>query len=253
MADTYGMFSDIYTTPFQRRAQAITSSMREDDPLGNVGKALGLFFAARSGANKPTEGQENLKKVLESIGENPTPDDLEKIGFAFIPLDPDLGARYLQESRLLRESMGKKSKVASPGSPVLREVKSGVSLLDMDPDLSGEGIRNIGLNSEEKLAAGREIAARARELQKQYAAEGSTLNYTEAEQIALDMMKQEGLFQQSEKLGGAFRSWSYMPKQMQEKAITMQPGEQREVVERRTKDGKIGLFDANTKEFIGYK
>ena len=191
--------------------------------------------------------------MFESIGEKPTPEDLFKIGRIFLETDPELSARFIQEGRLLQESLKKKPKAESPGSPVLREVKSAIDLLKMDPDLSGEGIRNIGLNAEEAMAAGREIAARARELQKQYAAEGSTLNYTEAEQTALDIMKKEGLFQQSEKLGGAFRSWSYVPKQMQEKTVTMQPGEQREVVERRTKDGKIGLFDANTKEFIGYK
>jgi hypothetical protein len=235
-------------------AKAASVAKGSTDPYFQMGALLGSVGGGLLGLfPKENPEQKKLREMFEGIGETPTPEDLFKVGRAFLDYDPELGARFIQEGRLLQESMAKKPKVSSPGSPVLREVKSAVDLLKMDPDLSGEGIRNIGLSSEEAMAAGREIAARARELQKQYAAEGSTLNYTEAEQVALDMMKQEGLFQQSEKLGGAFRTWSYMPKQMQEKAITMQPGEQREVVERRTKDGKIGLFDANTKEFIGYK
>jgi len=244
---------------FSREPTAAEQLIAAYTKQGDIGGAFGAGLAQGLGQAfgwpgfGPSKEQQQVQKMLSELGESPSPDDLFKVGRAFLPLDPELGARFIQEGRLLQESLAKKPKVSSPGSPVLREVKSAVSLLDMDPDLSGEGFRNIGLSSEEAMAAGREIAARARELQKQYAAEGSTLNYTEAEQIALDMMKKEGLFQQSEKLGGAFRSWSYMPKQMQEKAVTMQPGEQREVVERRTKDGKIGLFDANTKEFIGYK
>jgi len=235
-------------------AKAASVAKGSTDPYFQMGALLGSVGGGLLGLfPKENPEQKKLREMFEGIGETPTPEDLFKVGRAFLDYDPELGARFIQEGRLLQESMAKKPKVSSRGSPVLREVKSAVDLLKMDPDLSGEGIRNIGLSSEEAMAAGREIAARARELQKQYAAEGSTLNYTEAEQVALDMMKQEGLFQQSEKLGGAFRTWSYMPKQMQEKAITMQPGEQREVVERRTKDGKIGLFDANTKEFIGYK
>lgn len=54
MAKTYGMFSDPYENTFQERAATIASSMRGDDPWGNVGKAIGLFLASRKQPEKST-------------------------------------------------------------------------------------------------------------------------------------------------------------------------------------------------------
>jgi hypothetical protein len=184
------------------------------------------------------------------------PNSLYKVGQKFLEMGDyeraqefiRLAQQGLQEQRLLEQATARVSKVTSPGSPLTRELKSAAELIQLDPDLTSAGFSKLGLDDKELKAASKEVASRAKQIQKQAAAEGTSMAYTEAEQLALDMMKQEGRFSSKEHLFGMFNSMDYNPQ-----PVRMEPGEQREVVERRTKDGKIGLFDANTKEFIGYK
>jgi len=192
------------------------------------------------------------QQFLEGLGDLDLndPSSMFKISQRFLEMgDYDRAISAFQQGRLLQEQLAPKtSKVSAPGSPLTRELRSAAELIQMDPDLTSAGLSKIGLTDKELKAAAKEVASRAKQLQKQYASEGTSLAYVEAEQLALDLMKQEGKFTPKEHLFGLVSSVDYEPQ-----PVVMQPGEQREVVKRRTKDGKIGLFDANTKEFIGYE
>lgn len=251
-----GMFNQQLLGAMQAQDRSLAMERAQLNPMAAMGAqaaeaygGLGRSLRGMVGAALPEEvAMQERMDSLKGIDLN-SPEGMRELSQKFLELgDYDRALKAFEQSRLLEQATARVSKVASPGSPLTRELISAAELIQLDPDLTSAGFSKIGLDDKELKAASKEVASRAKQIQKQAAAEGTSMAYTEAEQLALDMMKQEGRFSSKEHLFGMFNSMDYNPQ-----PVRMEPGEQREVVERRTKDGKIGLFDANTKEFIGYK